>query len=232
MAAAAALQPAAAYKAAPVHIASDISETVQPRACGPRRCRAGQAVLLVLGQLNPKPMMLTHTPTAAGPGHALTAGLKVHHLPGGLYTLRHARPNYPLAGLTYEERARARAAGKAADVEALMELKGQVVEDAEGLLNSWQEGQDPCTFERVGEGLAQLALHDVSACMQATASTLQLCSTLLHCAAAAQQGALLHAVILQAELLLGRQATHVRTSRHSGLWPAAGALRCPHRPCV
>ena len=162
----------------------------------------------MLGQLNLEPMVLTHTPTAAGPGHALTAGLKVHHLPGGLYTLRHARPNYPLAGLTYEERARARAAGKAADMEALMELKGQVVEDAEGLLNSWQEGQDPCTFERVGEGLAQLALHDVSACMQATASTLQLCSTLLHCAAAAQQGALLHAVILQAELLLGRQATH------------------------
>ena len=89
----------------------------------------------------------------------------MHHLPGGLYTLRRARPNYPLAGLTYEERARARAAGKAADVEALMELKRQVVVDAEGLLSSWQDGRDPCTFERVGEGLAALALHGVSACM-------------------------------------------------------------------
>ena len=98
----------------------------------------------------------TPTTTAAGPGHLLTAGLKVHPLPGGLYTLRHARPNYPLARLTYEERARARAAGKTADLEALMELKGQVVADAEGLLSSWQDGRDPCTFERVGEGLAPL----------------------------------------------------------------------------
>ena len=107
-------------------------------------------------------MSATPATTAAGPGHLLTAGLKVHHLPGGLYTLRRARPDYPLAGLTYEERAQARAAGKTADLEALMELKGQVVADAEGLLSSWQDGRDPCTFERVGEGPARPALQTVS----------------------------------------------------------------------
>ena len=31
---------------------------------------------------------------------------------------------------------------------------------------------------------------------------------------------------------LGGRALSLRTSSQSGVWPAAGALRCQHRPCV
>ena len=176
----------------------------------------------------------------------------MHHLPGGLYTLRHARPNYPLAGLTYEERAQARAAGKAADVEALMELKGQVVADAEGLLSSWQDGQDPCTFERVGRGWLSLPCTACQpACKDRTPQCLcwRVLGDTMHFklnkgsnskhTAAQRSGSFTRVPCFMQRFSsrgfrrapAGRPLTP-RTGSHSGLWPAAGALRCQHRPCI